>query len=269
MLWNKFILTSITAAAMVLPVTAQTTVPRGRSAISRQPSRAWLGVGVIDLTDDRVKALNLKDNRGVEVKRVEENSPAARAGIKENDVILEVNGKAAENIEQFIGTIAENQPGTKVDLTIWRNNAKQTISATLDSRPYNPLFGFNMPGVPIPPAQPVPPGFGDPFSGVPGNAPRVGFEGEPLTPQLADYFGVKQGVLVRTVDAKTPAEKAGLKAGDVVVKVNGTTVTSPREVSGLVRMSRGKLTFSVVRNKKEMTLDVDVSSSATPERIPL
>jgi serine protease Do len=274
MLCRKLILVCVATAAMALPGTAQTTVPKGRSAVARRPGdRAYLGVGVIDLTDDRVKALNLKDDHGVEVKRVEENSPAAKAGVKENDVILEVNGKSVENIDQFIRSIAEGQPGAKVDLTIWRNNARQTLSATLDSRPYNPFFGFAGPDAPMPPTLPMPPGFGDPFSALPGNTPRVGFEGEPLTPQLAEYFGVRQGVLVRTVDAKTPAEKAGLKAGDVVIKVNGTPVTSPREISGLVRMSRGKTTFSVVRNKKEMTLDVEVpgpsGAPGSPERVPL
>jgi serine protease Do len=271
MLWKKSILLCVATAAMALPALAQTTVPRGRSAASRRPvERAYLGVGVIDLTDDRVKALNLKDDRGVEVKRVEENSPAARAGLKENDVILEVNGKAVENIDQFVHSIADGHPGSKVDLTIWRNGARQTLSATLDSRPYNPFFGFDGPDAPIPPMPQIPPGISNAFPFLPNNAPLVGFEGEPLSSQLAEFFGVKQGVLVRTVDAKTPAEKAGLKAGDVVIKVNGTPVTSPREITGLVRMSRGKTaSFSVVRNKKEITLEVDVSGGASPDRVPL
>lgn len=275
MSWKKSILAFAAAAAIALPGLAQTTVPRGRSssATARRPGeRAYLGVGVIALTDERVKALNLKDDRGVEVKRVEENSPAAKAGLKENDVILEVNGKAVEDVDQFIRSIGEGQPGSKIDLTVWRSGARQNVSATLDSRPFNPFFGFNGPDNGIPPAPPVPPGFGDPFSVLPGNAPRVGFEGEPLTPQLAEFFGVRQGVLVRTVDTKTPAEKAGLKAGDVVVKVNGTPVTSPREITGLVRMNRGKTaSFSVVRNKKEITLEVEVTGDrpSAPERVPL
>src|SRR5271157_3210510 len=144
MLWTKLILVCVTAAALALPAAAQNAPPHGRAAMARRPGdRAYLGVGVIELTDERVKALNLGDDRGVEVKRVEENSPAAKAGLKENDVILEVNGKPVENIEQFIRSIAEGQPGAKVDLTIWRNGARQTLSATLDSRPSNPFFGFN------------------------------------------------------------------------------------------------------------------------------
>jgi serine protease Do len=94
----------------------------------------------------------------------------------------------------------------------------------------------------------------------PAESPRVGFEGEPLNGQLAEYFGVKEGVLVRSVTARTPADRAGLKAGDVVVKVNGTPVTSPREISGLLRGGVKKaVTFTVVRNKKEMTLKVEVA----------
>jgi serine protease Do len=256
---------------------AQTSAPQSaRSATLRGAFRGgYLGVGVVELTDDRVKALNLKDNRGVEVKRVDENSPAARAGLKENDVILEVNGKSVDGIEQFQRSIGETSPGTKVDLTIWRNGARQTASATLDSRPS--IFAFNgqdfFPGGALPPMPPMPPvpfNGVNPFPTIPGDTPVVGFEGEALNPQLAEYFGVKEGVLVRFVSAKTPAEHAGLKAGDVVIKVNGTPVTSPREISGLVRASRNKkaIAFTVVRDKKEISLNVEIAEdrTGTPER---
>jgi len=252
---------------------AQTLQPQSpRSTIFRgAANRGYLGVGVVELTDDRVKALNLKDNQGVEVKRVDENSPAAKAGLKENDVILEVNGKGVEGIEQFQTSIGETSSGTKVSLTIWRNGARQTISATLDTRPN--IFTFNAPDFPLPPIPPMPqvPFNGvNPFPTIPGASPVVGFEGEALNPQLAEFFGVKEGVLVRFVNAKTPAERAGLKAGDVVVKVNGTPVTNPREISGLVRASRNKkaIAFTVVRNKKEMSLNVEIAEDRTgaPER---
>ncbi len=238
----------------------------------------YLGVGVVELTDDRVKALNLKDDQGLEVKRIDESSPAAKAGIKENDVILEVNGKGIDGIEQFQNLIGATPPGTKVSLTIWRNGAKQNVSATLDSRPGN-FFPFGGPDFPdgalppVPPMPPVPFNGGNPFPTIPGNSPIVGFEGEALNPQLAEFFGVKEGVLVRFVNAKTPAERAGLKAGDVVVKVNGTPVTSPREITGLVMRSNRKraISFTVVRNKKEISLNVEIAEdrSVPPERLAL
>src|SRR5271167_848821 len=78
---------------------------RARSATIRTAmERGHLGVGVKELTADRVKALGLKNDNGVEVTGVEENSPAAKAGLKINDVILEVNGKTVEDMEQFIGS---------------------------------------------------------------------------------------------------------------------------------------------------------------------
>jgi serine protease Do len=228
-------------------------------------------VGVVDLTDDRVKALHLKDDSGVEVKRVDENSPASRAGLKENDVILEVNGKLMDNIEQFQTTIGETQPGTNVKLTIWREGAKKTVAAALAPRPESAFLflGPDSPNPPMPAMPPLPQAFGNVIPAFPTDAPLVGFYGEPLSSQLAAFFGVKDGVLVREVAPKTPAERAGLKAGDVVVKVNGTPVTNPREISSLVRMSGKKMVvFTVVRNKKEMTLNVEVSDSrqSPPER---
>src|SRR6202140_5854295 len=117
------LLSAAIAIPGLAPAFAQTPgQQRARSATARGiASRGYLGVGVVELTDDRVKALNLKDDQGLEVKRVDENSPAAKAGLKENDVILEVNGKTIEGIEQFQRSIGETAPGTKVALTIWRN----------------------------------------------------------------------------------------------------------------------------------------------------
>jgi serine protease Do len=264
------------AAAAIPAVFAQsTTQQRVQSTTLRGiVSRGYLGVGVVELTDDRVKTLKLKDNQGLEVKLVDQNSPAAKAGLKENDVILEVNGKSVEGNAQFQNLIGEMPPGTKVSLTIWRNGAKQTVSATLDSRPVN-FFIFGGPdfpdGVlpPMPPMPAVPFNSGNPFPAIPADSPIVGFEGEALNPQLAEFFGVKEGVLVRSVYPKTPAERAGLKAGDVVVKVNGAPVTTTREITGMVRSSRRKaMSFTVVRNKKEMSLNVEIAEgrSASAER---
>lgn len=219
--------------------------------------QGYLGVGSADLTDERVKALNLKDHQGVEITIVGENTPAAKAGIKEHDVVLEVNGRPVENNLLFQALIRGTAPGTKINLTVWRNGARQTLTATLDERqPF--IFGPAFPVGPVPPMPPVPP-FGVAGSpGIPSDSPIIGFWGEELGPQLAEYFGVKQGVLVQSVNANTPASRAGLKAGDVVTKVNGTPVTSPREISFLVREKK-TVSFTVVRNKKEMTLSIELA----------
>jgi serine protease Do len=270
MSFKKSLVLWLAAASLTLPGSAQTPAPappkaRGHSVMTRSMSkRGWLGVGLGDLTPERAKTLKLGDNTGVEVTHVEENSPASKAGLRENDVILEVNSRKVEDGEQFARTIGGTAAGTKVNLAIWRNGARRTIEATLEARPAQ-YFTFNGPGgawvAPMPPEPPM--GWDAPFPVLPGQSPRVGFEGETLTPQLAAYFGVKEGVLVRTVTSRTPAEKAGLKAGDVITKVSGTPVSSPREISGLVRASR-TVTFTVMRDHKEITLNVEIAGERFP-----
>jgi serine protease Do len=261
--------------AIGIPVFAQTTAPqRGHSATLREiATRGYLGVGVVELTDDRVKALKLNDDKGVEVKRVEANSPAAKAGLKENDVILEVNGRGIEDIVQFQNSIGDTAPGSKVNLTVWREGTKKTVSATLEQRSNVFLLRpFEFPDAPVPPMPPVPLNGGSPFPPIPATSPTVGVEGEALNAQLAAFFGVKQGVLVLSVNAKTPAEHAGIKAGDVIVKVDGTPVTTPREITALVGARRNKtLTFTVVRNKKEIKLNIEIAEerSGPSDRLAL
>jgi serine protease Do len=259
------------ALLLTVPLIAQNPnpTPRGRSVTARAISRrGWLGVGLGEVTPERARALKLKDESGVEVTHIEDNSPASKAGLKENDVILEVNGQKVEDGPQFARTIGDAAPGTKVNLTVWRNGATQTIVATVDARPAQ-YFVFGPEGpfaVPMPPMPLLPE---PPFPVLPGQAPLVGFEGETLTPQLAAYFGVHEGVLVRTVTPNTPAEKAGLKAGDVVTKVAGTPVTSPREISGLVRAGHKTVTFTVMRNHKEITLNVEIAEDRAPGSLAL
>jgi len=267
----------MSAGLVTVPAMAQSQPRRGHSATARAFAvPGYLGVGVEDLTEQRVKALHLKDDQGIEIAHVKPGSPASNAGLKEHDVILEVNGKPVESIEEFQNSIAGTPPGAKVNMTIWRNSAKQTVTATLEQRPpdFMPFDDPQVSDAPIPPMPTVPFSGGTPFPPMPANSPMVGFEGQSLTPQLAAYFGVKDGVLVDSVLPGTPAERAGLKAGDVVTKVNGTPVMSTHEITGVVRASGKKaLTFTVVRNKKEIRLNVEIASrdsgAGSSDRVPL
>jgi len=226
--------------------------------------RGYLGVGVVEVTSERAKALKLPDESGVEVRHVDDDSPASKAGLKESDVILELNGQKINGVDQFVKLVGDSGPGSKADMTVWRNNAKTALSAKLDSRRIMALFpGNGFPGKDMDGWVPNR-DLEDFFPGMVGASPKVGFEGEMLTPQLANFFGVKEGVLVRTVNAKSAAEKAGLKAGDVVTRVNGTPVSSPREVSSLLRASRKTATVTVMRNHKEITLNVEVAEDRQP-----
>ncbi|MCC6857205.1 MAG: PDZ domain-containing protein [Bryobacterales bacterium] len=235
-------------------------------AVSRG-ARSFLGIGVADIDSERAKTLKLKEERGVEVKSVDEDSPAAKAGLKEGDVVLEFNGQRVEGTEQFMRLVRETPPGRQARLLISRGGAAQTVTATLGSRKGGSVFiggepfQFDMPEIRIPPMPPMPPDI--PRAVMSYRTGRLGIESESLSSQLAEYFGVKEGVLVRSVTKDSPAARAGIKAGDVIVKVDGTTVTSPREISSTLRAARSKKTFPVtlMRDRKEMTLTVTVEEA--------
>jgi serine protease Do len=226
---------------------------------------SYMGVNLADIDSERAKALKLRDVHGVEITRIEDNSPAAKAGLKVGDVVLEYNGQRVEGMEQFGRFVRETPAGREVKLAVSRDGNPQTVPVTLASRkdamragevfsstwPGNGReFHFNMPEINIDLPQIY----------SMSRTSLLGVEAESLNPQLAEFFGVKEGVLVRSVVKDSAAEKAGIKAGDVITKVDQEKVTSASELSGAIRSARSKTTFQVqvVREHREMTLNVTV-----------
>jgi serine protease Do len=248
--------------------TAPPPPPRARAAAGTyvvQHGGSYMGIGVVDVTADRAKTLNLKEERGVEVTSIVEDGPSAKAGIKEGDVVLEYNGQAVEGTQQFQRLVRETPPGRQVKVGVWRNGAAQTITATVGERKGTVITsddgGWNFTVPPMPPMPAMPNISIDiPRFSMAYQSQMLGIEGESLESQeqLADFFGVKEGVLVKTVRRNSAAEKAGLKAGDVIVKVDDSKVGSSSEITRTLRGLRSKKTFTltVVRNKKEMPLTV-------------
>jgi serine protease Do len=217
---------------------------------------SYLGVGLAEVDSQRASELKLKEERGVEITSVAADSPAERAGIRKGDVVLDYNGTSVLGIEQFARLVRETPAGRSVKLTISRSGSVQTLSATIEEYKGGKVFSrswtgpeINVPEIWIPD---IPRAF------TSWRSSMLGIEGEGLDGQLADYFGVKEGVLIRSVVKDTPAERAGLKAGDVIVKADGKTVSSPRELSSEIRSFRSKQTFSitVMRDKREVTVNV-------------
>jgi serine protease Do len=227
--------------------------------------RAYLGVGVRDVDAERAKALNLTEEYGIEVVRVDEDSPAEKAGLKAGDVVLAYNGQRVEGKEQFVRFVHETPSGRTVKLSVVRNGAALAISVPLGTRKaqsFGPAMGefeFEMPEMNIPMPD-------VPRAMMSWRNSVLGVEAEALgDTQLAVYFGVKDGVLVRSVVKGTAAEKAGLKAGDVLLKVDNNQVATPREVTNAMREARnaGKKTFSValMREHKALTVSVTVEEA--------
>lgn len=246
--------------ASVPLMSAQSQAPKARSTAIFSNSRSYLGVGVLDVSDEKAKALGMKDPQGVEITHVDEDSPAAKAGVKQGDIIVEYNGQRVEGNAQFVRMVQETPVGRKADLQVWRNGSKQTITATIGSRTDRPMV-FAVPGAPMPPMPSVSVMIPDtPHDMFSWRSTILGVETESLNSQLAEFFGVKEGVLVRAVTKGSSAETSGLKAGDVITKIDGQTVSSPRNVTSLLRGKNDKsVSLTVVRNHKEITLNVKIS----------
>src|SRR5215472_10919708 len=120
----------LAATIMAVPP-AYSQVTRSRTYAVQTAGTSYLGIGVMEVTSDRARTLNLKDVRGAEVSRLEENGPAAKAGVREGDVVLEYSGSPVEGVEQFVRMVRETPPGRTVKLTVWRNGAAQSLMVTV------------------------------------------------------------------------------------------------------------------------------------------
>lgn len=216
------------------------------------PRGSFLGVDVCEIDHDRTRSLNLKEERGVEITRVQEDSPASKAGLSAGDVVLDFNGQRVEGTEQFMRLVRETPPGREVKLLVSRAGAQRTIVATVGSRPAPLVAGIPREGWSLELSPDLPRTLGVMRPGY------LGLEAESLSSQLAAYFGVKDGVLVRSVQAGSAAERAGIRAGDVITRIDGEAVQSAGEITRAVRNARSKRSFpvTVVREKREMTVNV-------------
>ena len=231
-------------------------------------SRPYLGVDVRDITSDRVSALKLKEERGVEVTMVDQDAPAGKAGLKEQDVILEFNGARVESEEQFRRMIRETPAGRSVTLGISRDGNPMTVNVQIADKAKIETKKFKLDGngwkiiTPQAPQSPQPPDFNIFGIQTPNYTPILGIQVDNLNQQLGDYFGVKngEGILVKSVEKGSSAEKAGMKAGDVIVRADNEKVTDRSDLRRILRFHRegGKLNLGILRDRHEQNLVIDL-----------
>src|SRR5271168_1741917 len=225
----------------------------------------WLGVEIGEVTAEKAKDLKLTAQRGVVVMDVEPDGPAAKAGLKENDVITQYDGQVVEGTVQFRRLVRETPTGRTVALQISRNGATQNVSVELGERSaffekrmkgkmrdFDNAFSFSMPNQDFTLA--IPP--------VDARMPALGINAEDLSGQLGTYFGAPDGagILIREVRAGTAAAKAGLQAGDVIVKVDGKPVRTLADLRVLLRDKSDKKTVAlgIIRKSAEMSVTVGI-----------
>jgi serine protease Do len=231
---------------------------------------SWLGVETHEVTTEKAKELKLSAEHGVVLGKIVPDSPAAKAGLKEGDVVMDLNGQRVEGTAQFRRMIREIPAGRAVQLNVWRSGRAQTVAVKLGKSEENHAnwmksapgtFAFHMPEIPAMPEVMEIPGM-DQFGFAPGVHARLGIDAENLEGQLAAYFGAPEGegILVRSVSSGSPAEKAGVKAGDVITSVNGERVRSVGELREKIasKNEAKNVELSVLRNKVETKLNVEL-----------
>ncbi len=242
---------------------------RARALSIQREGTSYLGIEPRDISPQRAQELKLKSSSGVEAVVVDRDSPAGKSGMKEHDVITNFNGNAVEGAEMLRRMIRETPPGRKVTLGVVRDGQPLTLSTELTER----TSMFTMPDIHIPPMPPMPEMPEIPAFTVLQFSGRNGVLVEDLTPQLGDYFGAKngEGVLVRSVEKGSPGEKAGLHAGDVVVRVGEDRIGDMGDWRRATARNRGKtVQLGIIRDKREQTLSLTVparaqASGGTPE----
>lgn len=263
---RKYVMTGIMLLSLLLSVSQAAQKTSGDA-----PGRSWmfysddsgsssyLGVDISDVTTERLAVLKLKEEKGVEVTMVDQDAPAGKAGIKEHDVILSMNGTTIESGAQLRRMIHETPAGRVVTFGVSRDGQPMSVKVQLaDKHKEFPAMGtdfhFNMPEIHIPDID------------IPRiemmtvtSSMRSGLTLENITQQLGEFFGVKNGngVLVRSVEKGSRAEKAGFHAGDVIVKVNDEAVHDTSDFTHAVHAREGKsVSVGVIREKKEQNLNL-------------
>lgn len=284
-------ITKLTMAAVALAAGTGTVTAQAQShadqpqwrlvLISTGRSQGYLGVDFHDISQDQVSALKLRDNRGVEVVMLDHDGPACKAGLKEHDVILQVDGQTIDGEDQLRRMLHESWPGRKLSLLISRDGQQQSMHVVLANRTEIEKKAWSQHFVVPAPELDQPATthkeessiarFGDRFLPNPAvilGLPRIGVTLDPMEPQLAEFFGAPngKGLLVRSVEANSAAEHAGLKAGDVVLKVNGTPVATRNDWLRALHEGKSRpVSVIILREKKEQTLTVNLEEKRKGE----
>jgi serine protease Do len=243
-------------------------------------SQGYLGVLVEDVDSDAANKLKLKEMRGAVVSLIDHDAPAAQAGLRVNDVLLELNGQTVESAEAFGRMMREIPPGRKVTMMISRDGATQTLTVQLvdrkklDTDIWNklndgsdistPVQGLGILGTGGAGDAPLPGGFHMPFVG--NSTLKVGALVEPLTAQMADYLGIQNGLMVKQVARKSEAAAAGMKAFDVILKVGADSIATVSDWDRSMRANQGKaVQITILRDKRPQTLTLQVDSKKKSE----
>ena len=239
----------------------------------------YLGIQTEEITKDNFAKYGLREVRGVAIEKVIEGSPAEKAGLQNGDVIIRFNNDEITSVRKLTRLLGEVSADHQAKLTVLRNGAERDLTATLGRRPTPRFeagaFKMDMPRVPFPPSgefpaipnrpdfprEAFPPGVPDQFVWRTGSGRKIGVGVTTLTKQLSEHFGVDGGVMINDVRADSPAAKAGLKAGDIVIEADGKAVKGEMDlIRAIGEKKEGDVTLTIIRDRDRQTIRV------TPEK---
>ena len=248
-------------------------LPGTSPLILHSGAQGYLGAYVEDVDGDKAQALKLKEVRGAVITLIDHDAPAGQIGLRVNDVVLQLNGQNVEGAEQLRRMLREIPPGRKVSLEFSRDGNLQTTSVELADRHKMESDVWNKLGkdgdvfVSQNSGMGVLEGGGD--ASLPGmfhmpifgSTLNVGAMVEPLAAQTADFLGVPNGLMVKTVAHKSEAASAGFKPHDVILKVGNDPITTLSDWDRALRSNQGKtVQVTILRDKKQQTLTLQVDS---------
>jgi serine protease Do len=271
---TKILLLSSTLSLLLwfAPTSAQTTPTPDASnppfvSVFVAGGGGFLGIYPEEITRENMARYGQSSPRGAGVSRVVEDSPAARAGLRQGDVILRFEGETITSVRKLNRLIGEVAPEHTVRLTIARGGSEQELSVTLAKRKdysakLEDLYGSTNSEL-LKRMENWGSNADGNFVFSLGASRRIGVQTTQLTKQLADYFGIAdgRGLLVTSVVENSPAAKAGIKAGDIITALDNEKVEKASDLTrALNRKNEGEVTLTLMRDKSQRTLRL------TPER---
>jgi membrane-associated protease RseP (regulator of RpoE activity) len=271
-----FILLTITASAAAYGQKKTTATPKSDSsgavfAYSLGGSSGFIGVQIEEVTKENMGQYGLKEVRGVAIEKVLDDSPAQAAGLQNGDVIIKFNGEEITSERKLIRLLSEVAPDHEAKIRVVRGGDERDITVTVGKHPgfkfdneaFAKTLGSRIGRMPAMPAMPKMPEWkaGDlprAYTFV-GSGRYIGASLMTLTKQLGDYFGIAdgKGMLITEVRENTPAAKAGLKAGDVIVEVDGKEFTKDNSLFQVLHEKKeGDITLTVIRDRNRQTFTV-------------
>ena len=231
---------------------------------------SYLGVTIRDVVAEDVKRLKLERETGVFISQVSPDSPAQKAGLQEEDVILSISGIPVVSGRQFQRILADFPVGRTVDIGLSRDGASLTLQAELSDRSQSYRHFFRSPNSDL--LEDLVPGLrfrdrdweGDVI--VADTRPRLGIQAQAIPRQLADFFGVSggKGILIMEVLPDSPAQAAELRAGDVIVRIDNHQVDDLASLR--FHLDSGEHTLEIVREKRVQEVKIEIGEAAGRSR---